>query len=213
MALKHKSAQRGFTIVELLVVVAIIVIISVVAVPNVVSAVRNLRLNGAVGDYANLLQQARLRAVRDNRTYQVHTTTVNGQQYAYVDVYPQNADGSSGDGTMTVAAGQQDPSVAVNSEVTIVNNDPSLAALKTALGNTATIDAANNDPTFGPRGTPCTPSTSAGSPYCKNPGQPDQFITIFQSSTNQRLEGVTVDGAGRIQRWLYNSTANTWSTL
>lgn len=224
MAFKRKSAQHGFTLVELLVVVAIIVIISVVAVPNAVNSIRMLKLNGAVGDYANLLQQARLRAVRDNRTYQVHIAAIGTLappndtiQLAYVDVYPKNNDGSSGNGTYDQnfggVAGQDDLSVTLNTDVVLANANPQLASLQTALGNKATIDGAGNDPTFGPRGTPCTPTYTAGAAYCVQPGQPDQFITIFQSNTNQRIEGVTVDGAGRVQRWLYNSTNDTWSTL
>ena len=225
MVLNRKLAQRGFTLVELLVVVAIIVIISVVAVPDAINSIRMLKLNGAVGDYANLLQQARLRAVRDNRTYQVHGAGVgvlaapyDTLQYAWIDVYPQNNDGSSGTGATGYCqscggvAGNDDPAITVATEITVVNTDASATALKNALGNTATIDIAD-DPTFGPRGTPCAPTYTAGAAYCAQPGTPKQFFTIFKSSTNQRLEAVTVDGAGRIQRWLYNSTANTWSNL
>lgn len=221
MVLNRKLAQRGFTLMELLVVVAIIVIVSVVAVPGAVSAIRNLKLNGAVGDYANLVQQARLRAVRDNRTYQVHIAATGTLappndtiQLAYVDVYPQNNNGSSGDGVYSNAvAGQTDPSIVMSTDVVLANANPQLASLQTALGNKATIDAAGNDPTFGPRGTPCTPTLAGGAAYCAQPGTPDQFIEIFQSNTNQRIEAVTVDGAGRIQRWLYNSALDTWSTL
>lgn len=209
--LKQNKNQRGFTLVELLVVVAIILIVSAVVVPNSISAVRNLRLNGAVGDYANLLQQARLRAVRDNRTYQVHVgnpvgNPAAGSTIAWIDILPANPDGSSGAGAGNFTAG--DPFVTINGDVVLANNDASNVSLKTAVGNTAVFDGTDaNTPTFGPRGTPCHATLNGFAAYCATPGTPDQFFTIFQSNTNQRIQAVTVDGAGRIQRWLYNGAA------
>jgi len=206
--LKRNKNQRGFTLVELLVVVAIILIVSAVAVPGAVNAIRNLRLNGAVSDYANLLQQARLRAVRDNRTYQVHignpaNNPAPGSTIAWIDVLPANADGSSGAGAGNFTAG--DPFIPLSSDVITINNSPTNAALKAAVGNPAIFDAVDpNTPTFGPRGTPCRATLNGFAAYCVTPGQADQFFTIFQSNTNQRIQAVTIDGAGRIQRWIYN---------
>ena len=58
-----KKSQSGFSMAELLIVVAIILIIAAIAVPNIAQTVANYRLNASGQSVASLLQQARLTAV------------------------------------------------------------------------------------------------------------------------------------------------------
>ncbi len=64
-------AAAGFSIMELLVVVAILGIVSLVGVPALLNQLHRLRLESAANDIANLMRQTRLRAIRDNTEYSV----------------------------------------------------------------------------------------------------------------------------------------------
>lgn len=63
-----KASQRGFSLVELMVVVMIVMIIVAIAVPNFIRTYRSNRLNSAMIDLANLVQRTRYEAVRLNRS-------------------------------------------------------------------------------------------------------------------------------------------------
>ena len=58
--------SRGFTLVELMVIVAVIGIIAVVAVPGMRALINASRLNGAASELTAALQLARSEAVRRN---------------------------------------------------------------------------------------------------------------------------------------------------
>src|SRR5438874_6915178 len=91
--------QHGFTIIELLIVLGIGMILIAMATPLVSTTINMSRLRGAAGDYANLLQTARMRAVSDDKYYNVVSnpplpalppgTTVN----AYVNTGATNGGG------------------------------------------------------------------------------------------------------------------------
>src|SRR5205823_2804861 len=74
MAKTHRNcghSTRGFSIMELLIVVAIILIIAAVAIPNFQSVMAQIRLRSSASAVAGVIQQARIRSVRDNRIYSI----------------------------------------------------------------------------------------------------------------------------------------------
>src|SRR6266403_4475842 len=93
---KHPlSKECGFTLIELVVVLAVSLIVASMAIPNFVSAVRSAHLKGVVSDFAGLLHAARIKAVDDDRYYSVYVLGGTSPE-AFVDIYPQQVSGASG---------------------------------------------------------------------------------------------------------------------
>jgi hypothetical protein len=183
-----------------------------VMILNVQTATRSIRLSETSSAYANLLQQARIRAVRDDKYYSVLTVAGGGAPYAFVDLQ----------GTSTLAPG--DPIVAFQSGVVPepFTSGPALANLKSQFlpaGPSAqnTVNSTLAGPTFGPRGLPCTPTAGAGGsmtcPYLTPPNfTPTSFISFLQNTQSGKWQAITVTPAGRIRQWAYDGSG-TWSPL
>jgi prepilin-type N-terminal cleavage/methylation domain-containing protein len=77
---------RGFTLLELLLVIAITAIVSAMAVPALMSSSAQLRLASATRQVERELQQARRRAVRGDRTIRVRFNCPAAGQYRMVEV-------------------------------------------------------------------------------------------------------------------------------
>ena len=77
--MKRARRQAGFTMLEMVVVMAIVGIAAAMAVPSWRATMANSRLRDAAGDVADLLSAARARAISNNRTFVVYFDTgVNG---------------------------------------------------------------------------------------------------------------------------------------
>lgn len=61
-----KVSQRGFSLIELMVVLLIAMLLMAIAIPNFMTTYRANRLNSAMIDMANLVQRTRYEAVRTN---------------------------------------------------------------------------------------------------------------------------------------------------
>jgi Tfp pilus assembly protein FimT len=212
-----RRSQSGFSAVELLVVVSLALLIAGMAIPSLVRAVHGARLRGAGNDLSGLLQVCRIRAVQDDRFYSIYLLNTNGLQQEFVDIFPQNLNGSSGNqGTVL---NPKDPSIALASEITRQPqaSAPSTANLVSQLLPTnpnnlqpADASAAATPFTFGPEGLPCKPSLVTGGTVCNNTGGAIAYWTFLEDSSTLDWEAVTVTPAGRIQIWYYDKGSSTW---
>jgi Tfp pilus assembly protein FimT len=62
---------RGFSLLELLIVVGISITIVAIAMPSFINAFYSIRLKSAASNLSSLMQQARIQAARQNRIYTI----------------------------------------------------------------------------------------------------------------------------------------------
>src|SRR5881227_2875011 len=173
------SAREGFSLIELLIVVAISMIAAAMALPLVSNAVNQIHLSSSATDYANLLQRARMRAVQDDTYYQIRTQTLSGDPIAYVDIN-KNGSYDTGEPMMVFASGVTDKAQSAG---------PALANLKSLFLPSGSVAQGSLQstmiPIFGPRGLPCVVSGSA-CPYLDAGGKPFSYLLFVQNTQNNR---------------------------
>jgi prepilin-type N-terminal cleavage/methylation domain-containing protein len=221
--------QRGFTLTEMMIVTAIALVLAAVAVPNVIQGMRHLRLRNAGTNMASLLQQARQRAVRDNRNYQVLVDFAAPGFTAPVTVPVMFVD-LNADGAYT--RNPPEPMMQMPTDVVFSNvpppalNDQDIERAITPsapLGSTQLVVSTDRAtaPTFNPRGVPCRavvppmPPPPAGVETCNTTGPGGQrivFAVYLRSTTlpNDGWAAVTASQGGRMKRWSYDVTGPAW---
>jgi type II secretory pathway pseudopilin PulG len=203
------TAVRGFSLIEALIVVSIIFIAAAVVIPTASTAIRSVRLSSSGTRYADLLQQARVLAVRNDTYYTVISVpaTSSAAGTAFLDL----------NGNGTYQRGEPMMVFAQNVTPTPFGSGPALTNLESMFlpSGTASLQSVIDGqtaagPTFGPRGLPCKPSPTGlytTCPYLI----PTSYITFIQSTDGGTWEAVTVTPAGRIREWRYDGS--TWSPL
>ena len=190
--------NRGFSLIELVVVVAIVMLMAAFAIPIMTNAVSNIKLRYAAIDFSGLLQKARIEAVRKNTFYTVRQNTLPaGDIQYYVDLVK---------GTIpSYAAG--DPSVELG-RVTVYAGTGSGAPQESSFVGSFSFTMNTGSSAlaaFNARGLPCVAATLV----C--PEAAGQGFVYFLSNGNNNWAAVVITPSGRVQAWSYdNSGSGSW---
>jgi type II secretion system protein H len=78
------AREAGFSLVEMLIVIAIIAIMAAVAIPNIAGYLRNYKVRGAAQQVAGEMQQARAKAIMGNVNAGITFAIVDADSYRFV---------------------------------------------------------------------------------------------------------------------------------
>lgn len=180
--------SQGFSLLEVVIVVAIVLIVSAIAIPAVQQVTDTYRLNSSGNAAASVLQQARLAAVKENQPYYVQFTP--GPAPNMITASPLE----------TRAYVSSDPTAMTAGNVVFAAGAlPDHSQLDLYLGGPP--PPINVQIAFNARGMPCV-SPAGPSFVCAGPAD---FEWLMQSNASGNWEAVTVTSAGRVRAWRQTS--------
>jgi type II secretory pathway pseudopilin PulG len=219
-----KRNAHGFSTIELVTVVAIMLMIGAMSTPYMLRTIGQMRLRSSAASLAGLLQQTRMRAVKDDRFY-ADTQGATAQQFC-IDL--------NGNGACDTAGTPPEPMVDLSSNVSLVPaGGPSTTLLTCGpLGPSACPggyqpllnyqpEAGNVQPAFSARGLPCvgnppsnTPTYPLGFCYTTDSSGPSSkpvgflYLLQYNGMTNVTYAAVAVTPSGRVSVWNYIGVDN-----
>ena len=197
-----RPPARGFSMVELVIVVAITLVVAAVAIPQVLIATQNFKLRSTASSLSGLIQKARMLAVARNATCPPGTATCSQNGYYAAKavfsggLYNFFVD-MDGNGTINPTSIENTSVLAPPDVVPDSSANPSNTSM--SLGSTPVV----NLPAFNARGLPCTVSGGA----CTVTGQ--GYIYYLRQDRAIGATGwaaVTVSPAGRAQVWTWDGS-------
>lgn len=198
------KAKAGFSLTELVVVVAIMMVVSGLSLPSLSRMIGNAKLNAAAQQVASMYQQGRIRATQDDNYYLVPVVANGGQgSQICVDL--------NGDGVCSANEPQAQIPGAVQSGNTSV---PAQLDATSLGGNLRSADNAVNytqqgimEPAlaWNALGRPCLRSSST------SPCSPVAWVQYLQlrSGDDVLYAAVTVSPTGSVKIWHYEPGSGT----
>lgn len=192
------ASQSGFTLAELVVVVAIVLIVGGLSIPNLTRAIDTSRIKGAAQTLAAAYQNARILSTQKNTSYQVLVSPI-GITPAQICI------DLDGDGT----CGAGDPVTTFPAQVTLSNLGVPVplgaAQLSYQTIDTEHLNGSANGLTLNALGLPCQRSSAAA--QCVSIGWV-QYLQLPRSNGDVMYAAVTVTPTGRVKTWIFIPASN-----
>lgn len=204
-----RRPQRGFSLLEILVVVGIMLILMAVALPNLMRAIRNYQLEAAGRQIGQTILRARYEAMQRNRRACAAFVRVGNERRYELDLTGPDTDPCN-DGVVTANAGE--PYFVTPPMVQWYNNDiptfPPLNGLPPDYNTFATTAVpANYRVTFSPRGTVVVWN---GATWVM--ATQVQLICLIRSLSTGEFDAilVTVTTVGRVKLYRWRLNTGQW---
>jgi prepilin-type N-terminal cleavage/methylation domain-containing protein len=186
--------ERGFSMLELMMVLLISLCVAAYAIPNFMTAYYNNRLKSAASDLSGLMQRARIQAARQNATYTLAYQHVTNAEEACIDL------------NNNLACDPGEPTVTFSSTVTPAAGAPSGTPSPYVLVGDTAGTTYDNATTLGysPRGLPCAYSSG----LCVTPAA-GYFVYYLkdQRPTSTGWAAVVVTRGGRTKAVVWNGAS------
>lgn len=175
--------EAGFSLLEMVIVVAILMVIAAMAIPKIMTNVADIRLRGAVNSASGIIQDGRMMAIKDNVLRKVKYSNTNGVVYIDLD--------DNGSPTTT------EPQVQMGTTVLAASTPTGVTGLtSTDLSYTPTTVTSIM---FNPRGLPCSAANTCGAGMVF-------YFTDSRTVGSPGWAAVSVSPAGRVKTWLWNGS-------
>ncbi len=185
-----RRRDRGFTLTELLAVVAAIAVVAGMSVPYIIAGLDNMKLGSAVRSLHSELQNARLKAVSTNREMRFRFNCPSAGLYRRVELIGTPAAPDAKD----ISPDRCNPTTypypaSDHNMLTLPNNDGAVQYLNSAMTFTVqqTIE-------FWPDGT-AHADAGTGTPWPAIGATPVTITVKYKTKT----KSLTVNGVGKIQ--------------
>jgi prepilin-type N-terminal cleavage/methylation domain-containing protein len=189
------SKARGFSLVELLIVMAVLLIVGAIATPTIATTMDAYRMRGTLSGITSLTQRCRLLALKKNSTAHMFVTTSNGSVVMYCKELTDASAMNSADPQMQLPVQFSIPG--------LPTGGPTQLTANAMWGSSGSTFSANSDPYFNSRGLPCN-AVNIGSPCTSVTG----YVYYFKYTRNgAHWTALSVSPASRIQNWFWNGTS------
>jgi prepilin-type N-terminal cleavage/methylation domain-containing protein len=191
-----KRAQ-GFSLMELMIVLAVVLILAAMATPRLMSTVNDISLRYAASDFSGLAQSARIQAVRRNTSYTILQGNLpSGTPAFYLDL-PKAGVYTTGDPMLPIK-----PSVTVWPG--IGSGAPNEGTFIASLN--FTVNPGGAPLSFNARGLPCV---AVGNACPQTPGQ--GFVLFMSKAATMGgvpWAAIVINPSGHIQLWTSDANGN-----
>jgi prepilin-type N-terminal cleavage/methylation domain-containing protein len=195
-----RRPARGFSLLELMIVVGITLVVAAIAIPKVIIATQDFKLRGTASSLSGLIQKSRMLAVARNATCPTSTCSQNGYyaiknapsggvNYVFIDM----------DGSGTINNTPENTNVLVPPSIVFDTTGGGFSLSSMSLSYTPVVSL----PAFNARGLPCTVSSGV----CTVAAQ--GLIYYLRQDRAVGATGwaaVTVSPAGRAQVWTWDGS-------